>query len=148
MLRVVTICSSGRPLASIPAIRTRHFACIRGSRRFPMPISPLATSTRQRIMAQSWVSDKSGSLCRRLSRDLRVFQRDTGLQRRSILLWDTKMADLPSWAKADMAMRERTCQAEGSHGGKFILTYSPDARRIRASPQPRSGQNCSLLHDY
>ena len=36
MLRVVTICNSGRPLASIPAIRIGNLAGTLGCLRFPI----------------------------------------------------------------------------------------------------------------
>src|SRR5580700_4816056 len=49
-LRVGTIRRIGRPLASIPAIRTCSFASMRGSRRFPNIVSLLLTKG---IVAQS-----------------------------------------------------------------------------------------------
>src|ERR1700730_18125415 len=54
-LRVGTMRRIGLPLASIPAIRTCSFACIRGSRRFPIIAALLSqpASTAAGIMSQS-----------------------------------------------------------------------------------------------
>src|SRR5258708_2365457 len=54
-LRVGTMRRIGLPLASIPAIRTCSFACIRGSRRFPIIAALLSrpASTAAGTMSQS-----------------------------------------------------------------------------------------------